>query len=124
MRMNRKKLLAPLMLVPAAGFLSSQQVAVAGTQRIIARSTDRAVVIDGVLGPAEWSAAIPVHVKANQPGGPPGIVPTSVAQPDDQDDSSDDAVTELRQFFTPPPKMRRGKERHHVEAHCVRRPAN
>ena len=88
MKMKSKKLLAPLMLIPAVGFLSSQQVAVAGTQGIIARSTDRAVFIDGVLGPAEWSAAIPVHVKANQPGGPPGIVPTSVAQPDDQDDSS------------------------------------
>jgi hypothetical protein len=76
------------LLLCAGGVLTSPEPAAAGTQTMIARYTPRPVVLDGVLGPAEWSAAIPVHVKANKPGGPPGVVPGFIAPPDNQDDSS------------------------------------
>ena len=86
--MRPRSVLAYMMLLSAAGFLCSQQVAEAGTQSMIARRGYHAIVIDGVLGPEEWSRAIPIHVKANPLGDPPGIVPSSVAQPDNQDDCS------------------------------------
>ncbi len=69
-------------------FSSVQQPAAAGTQTMVARYTRNPVTIDGVLGAAEWSAAIPVHVKANKPGGPPGVVPLLITPPRNQDDSS------------------------------------
>jgi hypothetical protein len=76
------------LLLSAGGFLISSPAAVAGTQQITARASSRSVAIDGVFSPAEWSAAVPLHVKANQPGGPPGLVPWWIAPPDNQDDSS------------------------------------
>jgi hypothetical protein len=79
---------ASILLLSAGGVLTRQQPAAAGTQTMIARYTRNPVVIDGVLEPAEWSAAIPVHVKANKPGGPPGVVPAFINPPDNQDDSS------------------------------------
>lgn len=45
-----------------------------GEQVITARQTDTAPVIDGQMGPGEWSAAVPVHVKFNQWAVEPGVV--------------------------------------------------
>jgi hypothetical protein len=81
-------LVVSLLLMSAAGVLTSPPAAVAGTQQITARQTSRPVAIDGVPGPAEWSAAIPVHVTASQPGGPPGVVPWWILPPDNPADSS------------------------------------
>src|SRR4051794_22752658 len=79
---------ASMLLLCTGGILTSLQPAAAGTQTMIARYTSRPIVIDGIFEPAEWSAAIPVHVKANKPGGPPGVVPGFIAPPDNQNDSS------------------------------------
>ena len=77
-----------LLLLSVAGLLAGPPSALAGTQTLKARFTERAVVIDGVLEPAEWSRAIPVHVTASGSGSPPGLVPWFVSPPDNQDDSS------------------------------------
>lgn len=45
-----------------------------GQQEMVARYTDAAPVIDGVMGPGEYSAAIPVHVKFNQYDMWPGVI--------------------------------------------------
>ena len=57
-----------------------------GQQVITARWTETPTVIDGAIGPGEYSAAIPVHVKFNKPATTPGIVP----------------VVETNPFFPPP----------------------
>ena len=77
-----------LLLLSVAGLLARHTSALAGTQTLKARFTERAVVIDGVLEPAEWSRAIPVHVSASGSGSPPGLVPSWVSPPDNQHDSS------------------------------------
>ena len=77
-----------LLLLSVAGLLTGPPSALAGTQTLKARFTDRAIVIDGVLEPGEWSRAIPVHVTASGSGSPPGLVPGIVSPPDNQDDSS------------------------------------
>jgi hypothetical protein len=86
--MKRLYLSVSLLILSAAGILANPPAAVAGIQEITARPTSRPVAIDGVLGPAEWSAAIPVHVTASQPGGPPGVVPWWIQPPDNPADSS------------------------------------
>ena len=45
-----------------------------GQQSMTARQTNAAPSLDGVLGPGEWSAAIPTHITFVQPKNPPGIV--------------------------------------------------
>src|SRR4051812_6260880 len=77
----------PLLLL-AAVITSHQPPAQAGSQTMIARLARSPVVIDGVLVPAEGSAAVPVHVTANQPGGPPGVVPWFITPPANPDDLS------------------------------------
>jgi cellulose/xylan binding protein with CBM9 domain len=77
-----------LLVLSVAGLVAGPLSALAGTQTLKARFTERAVVIDGVLEPAEWSRAIPVHVTASGSGSPPGLVPSWVSPPDNQDDSS------------------------------------
>jgi hypothetical protein len=72
---------------------ADRETSLAGQQLIIARYTNTPVVIDGVFAPREWSAAIPVHVKANKPATAPGLVPNLpflpfLVPPDNQDDSS------------------------------------
>ena len=47
-----------------------------GQQTMTARWTDTPAVIDGVIGPGEYSAAIPVRVNFNQPTTTPGIAPS------------------------------------------------
>ena len=59
-----------------------------GKQTITARWTDTPADADGVIGPGEYSAAIPVHVKFNKPTTAPGIVPDWMSPPDNQDDLS------------------------------------
>jgi len=84
--MKRVHFLAVLLCT--GGVVAQWQPAVAGTQTMIAGRARSPVAIDGVLEPGEWSAAIPVHVAANKPGGPPGVVPAWIAPPDNQADSS------------------------------------
>jgi hypothetical protein len=72
---------------------ADQQTTEAGKQRLTARRTTKPVVIDGAFSPGEWSAAIPVHVDAINPGEAPGLVPWqglayAINPPNNQDDSS------------------------------------
>jgi Carbohydrate family 9 binding domain-like len=71
---------------------ADKETSIAGQQLIIARYTNTPAVIDGVVAPGEWTAAIPVHVKANHPATAPGLVPNLpdllLFPPDNQDDSS------------------------------------
>jgi len=82
-----------MFVVFGSNVFADKQTSVAGKQLMIARYTNRPVVIDGVFAPGEWSAAIPVHVKANKPATAPGLVPKLpdfpvLVPPDNQDDSS------------------------------------
>jgi hypothetical protein len=82
-----------ILTVFGTNVFADQQTSVAGKQLITARYTDRPAVIDGVFAPGEWSAAIPLHVKANKPATAPGLVPKLpdvpfLVPPDNQDDSS------------------------------------
>lgn len=78
----------------AGGVWADQQTPLAGQQTLIAHRARGPVVTDGVLGPAEWSAAVPVHVNAVKPRTAPGVVPCLpddlpyLVPPDNQDDSS------------------------------------
>lgn len=82
------------LLLAAMGALAQPQTTVPGQQVMIARPAPHAVVVDGVLGAAEWSAAIPIHVTAVKPTTAPGVVPflpellPNLVPPDNQDDSS------------------------------------
>jgi hypothetical protein len=72
---------------------AAKETALAGTQVVVARPTAKPVTIDGLFGASEWSAAIPVHVDGNQPGGAPGVVPhlpflPLLLPPDSAQDSS------------------------------------
>jgi hypothetical protein len=64
-----------MFVVFGSNVFADKQTSIAGKQLIIARYTNTPVVIDGVFAPGEWSAAIPVHVKANKPATAPGVVP-------------------------------------------------
>ena len=82
-----------MFVVFGSNVFADKQTSVAGKQLMIARYTNRPVVIDGVFAPGEWSAAIPVHVKTNKPATAPGLVPKLpdfpvLVPPDNQDDSS------------------------------------
>ncbi|NIM99729.1 MAG: hypothetical protein GTO24_17135 [candidate division Zixibacteria bacterium] len=60
-----------------------------GEQMMTARWAQHgAPVIDGVMGPTEWSAAIPFHVTFSQPTTTPGIIPYWLPSPDNPDDLS------------------------------------
>lgn len=94
LKLTRGVAAAGVLWLVAGGAVADQQTPVAGQQTLIARRVPGPVVPDGVLGPAEWSAAVPVHVNAVKPRTAPGVVPylpdalPSLVPPDNQDDSS------------------------------------
>lgn len=91
--MHRINIYPIVLLLAASNALADPETAVPGQQMMVARPTHRPVVVDGVLGAAEWAAAIPVHVNAVKPATAPGVVPNlleliGLGQPDNPDDSS------------------------------------
>jgi len=82
-----------IILLAVVNAFADQQTPMPGQQIMVACRTNKPVVLDGVLGPAEWSAAIPVHVNAVKPGTAPGVIPhvpefPYVVRPDNPDDLS------------------------------------
>lgn len=82
-----------ILLLAGPAIRADKQTTEAGQQLMTARRTTKPVVIDGVFGSREWSAAIPVHVSAIKPDMAPGLVPWQglpfvLNPPDNQDDSS------------------------------------
>ena len=73
---------ACVLMLPVSTSLAKQPSPEPGKQMMTARWTDKAPQIDGVMGPGEWSAAIPVHVNFVKPTslGPQWETP---ANPDD-----------------------------------------
>lgn len=94
--MKRAYICAGVLLLVVGSAFAEKQTLIPGQQTMVARRTHKPVVIDGVLNPAEWSAAIPVHVNAVKPGEAPGLVPMvdwgvgpmPLSPPRNQDDCS------------------------------------
>lgn len=81
------------LLIVGAQTQAHQQTSEPGQQNITARRAKKAVTIDGIFGPGEWSAAVPLHVNAVKPAEAPGLVPFvglpgGFNPPDNPDDSS------------------------------------
>jgi hypothetical protein len=86
--MKRICLCVGTLLLAAGNTFADRETTVPGQQMIVARRTFQPIVLDGVLGPAEWRAAIPVQVNAVKPHTAPGVVPDILTPPDNQDDLS------------------------------------
>ncbi|MHC1765233.1 MAG: sugar-binding protein [Verrucomicrobiia bacterium] len=86
--MHRIHILPLVLLLATGSALAKQETSVPGQQWIVAHRTQKPVVIDGILGAAEWAAAIPIHVDAVKPTTAPGVIPSYLSPPDNQDDLS------------------------------------
>lgn len=74
--------------LPVSTGLAKQPSSQPEKQMMTARWTDKAPRIDGVMGPGEWSAAIPVHVNFVKPSTAPGVVEAGFENPDNPHDLS------------------------------------
>jgi hypothetical protein len=78
---------ACVIMLPVSAGLAKQPSPESGKQMMTARWTDKAPQIDGIMGPGEWSAAIPVHVNFVKPTAP-GVVSLGSQTPTNPDDLS------------------------------------
>jgi len=80
--------LLAILWLPLGLAFGDKQTSEPGQQTYTARWTKTPAAVDGVIGPGEYSAAIPCHVELNKPSTAPGLVPDWILPPDNQDDLS------------------------------------
>lgn len=97
--MKRAYICAGALLLVVGSAFADQQTLIAGQQTMVARRTHTPVVIDGELNPAEWAAAIPVHVDAVKPTAAPGLVPMVMSMPLNPPRNQDDCSYTIRAMY-------------------------